>query len=549
MTPAERVAHRFILARDVEAGIFEAPPAMLVSVGRWIRSVYAGHVLAAVEKHLQAVGGADKVLDARIREMQAAVASCQRDVRALKPGQSVRYPIWGYRASLGAGAQSFVGVRRHKDMYRSPEGAQTVYMGKPEAGATPLYELGWGVRNLSFGDFPGSRHADEAEAVDRIEGVLEVAIERQQGHLPGSVVVTPSGMKKVLPEYQPMDREVVVFLLLLKREVMKYTDGPKTYTAKARKKFPIDLTGWRYLQANSPIIKRVNENIDEKNRVVVQQLEVAKETYALATKAWGLAKGNPDWPDDKRVTEILDKLDTDWFKDPYSTPYWNRWRVQNAIANEERPDRPMGQVNRKAVPITELKIEPPLGPTDFQRALEHEGWAEIQVELDFKGHKESVGMWLGADRLLSVDIRGNMPASVKEFQGILANILQTTRHELQHVGQDVLARLKGLREDAGLPSPSLRVPSTKEQKGRKPHPLREEEFYTRLADEVEEFVSAVQGKAPAELYMGSLKAVFKRWVGGREFFVELAKHERLKWEKAVKLFQTGIEAQGVDLSG
>jgi len=338
-----------------------------------------------------------------------------------------------------------------------------------------------------------------------------------------------------------------VFLLLLKREVMKYTDGPKTYTAKARKKFPIDLTGWRYLQANSPIIKRVNEKIDEKNRVVVQQLEVAKETYALATKAWGLAKGNPDWPDDKRVTEILVKLDTDWFKDPYSTPYWNRWRVQNAIANEERPDRPMGQVNRKAVPITELKIEPPLGPTDFQRALEHEGWAEIQVELDFKGHKESVGMWLGADRLLSVDIRGNMPASVKEFQGILANILQTTRHELQHVGQDVLTRVLGLKQEAGTPSQDIRVPSTpgKKPSERKEHALREEEFYTRLSDEIDRFITFIQQR-PKEGWTED----FRRWVNkegvfGREFFNMLKKHEPLKWQKAVKEFLKGVNARGI----
>lgn len=530
---ASSVAVRHVLARDLRAGVFEAPPAMLISVGSWIRSIYAGHVLESVEARLDNVRDRTGVLDGQLAEMQASLASCEREIRVLKPGQTARYKMY-----LGpTQGWIFIGTRPIKNSYYDPEQGTRVHLIslgesplKPKPHYQQLYEMGRGKRALRF-EYEGSR-IDVDEAVRRIRVSLEGGIKRLEAF-----------RSKQTP--RKTDGSKLVEIAMLRRECLRWVDEAKSYTSVTKRKFPIDLRGWKYLHPNSPIVKRVNERIVARNATIRNHVEVAHKTYALAVKAFDLAQGNEDWEKDPKIRAIMQKLNrNDWLEDGRQIG-WDSYFTRSAIHQNKRPAEPMvfdrssGRVPAKEI---EKQIEPLLGPDDIVRALAHENWDEIVVSVNFIGHKTSVGTWRAIDRSLVVDIRGEVPSSVDQFRDTLKDILRTTRHELQHLGQDLLTRIQGLKQEAGSPSYDIRVKAP-EGAPRKEHALREEEFYTRLADEIEEFAESVARKPAADV-RGSLDF----WVTkGSEFFRKLRVHEPLKWQKAVKEFMKGLEARGITL--
>jgi hypothetical protein len=413
---------------------------MLASVGEWVASVYAGQVLSSTEKMVASLRDKSGVIDFQIEEMKASFDLCVKDIKALKPDKTLRYSVWSPGANL-------IGVRR-ADGWWDPEGQAIVHTDKPDPGYVPIYEIGRGARRLDFIYSP--YHLDAEGAIQQVQETLQNGINQ--------MMKLRQRVSDRTPELEdPRKRAELVELILLQRECLKYTSAAKNYTTKARKKFPIDLTGWKYIQPNAPIIKRVNEKAVE-----------------------------------------------------------------------------------------------PIGPLEVEKALATEGWDEILVQLDFKGHKKTLGTWRPFDRTLTVDIRGQRPDRVRHFKESLTDILRTTRHELQHLGQDVLTRVLGLKQEAGTPSQDIRVPSPpgKKPSERKEHALREEEFYTRLSDEIDRFVAHIV-KQPKETW----NRQFRSWVGqggtdggfrfDHEFFKRLKVHEPLKWQKAVKEFLKGINARGI----
>jgi len=89
--------------------------------------------------------------------------------------------------------------------------------------------------------------------------------------------------------------------------------------------------------------------------------------------------------------------------------------------------------------------------------------------------------------------------NLQQLKEKVARLKQIVRHEVQHVIQDFISKIKKMREDAGLPSRKIRdpkyrpsgMPVKKEPEspegGRIKHELRDVEFYTRISDEVDKF--------------------------------------------------------------
>lgn len=529
---ATRVAHRHL----VRAGIFEAPPAMLASIGAWVRSIYSGHVLASVEALLAKMRDGEGILRQHLAEMKGSVASLERDVRNLGPGKQVRYPV-----TQPGFAPYFIGIRRLDKTWWDTERQLTVHVQEssstpPKPSYLPIYETGVGKRRVTY---KYQRYTAVENHLTWAKEILERGVQRIQSALDQGV-----GSEKGSPVK-------IVNLVLLQRELLKHSSGAKSYTAKAIKKFPVDVTGWKYLRPNAPVIKKVNEGIIHHNETIQEQIDASKKSYALAVKAFELAQKSPDWEEDPKIQEILKDLDRrDWTSQWPHRVIWDSYETRSAIFEGKRPDKPMGYRNtssgaeRVTLDVLEKEKKPLLGPDDVAEALKVKGWDEIVVQLDFKGHKKTFGMWFQGKRQLTVDVRGRTPESVELFQDILRDILRTLRHELQHVGQDVLTTIQDLKMEAGTPAQDIRVqPTGKPSTKRKEHALREEEFYTRLADEIDMFVDAARSMAPSRL-----RSLFQGWTQGgdrSEFFRRLRQEEPLKWQKAVKEFAKGIRARGI----
>lgn len=425
------------------------------SIGGWIRAVFAGHVLAEVEEALVTVQQVD-VHTEHLAEMQASLASLPKDIRSLKPGKYVRYNLW-----FGVG-KGVYGIRRRE--LRSWQSDQE---------GTPTYEVGRGKTKL---DFDYSVY-DEAEVLRVAQDALQAAI----NHTKRSQALQST-------DKMPVSQARLVNLVLLKRECLKYTSSPKLYKSKTAKKFPLDLTGWKYLRPNAPIIEKTNTIIEEKNKALRKKIE--------EMRSWG----------DENLQ----------FQLPYT---YEIVKLKDA----------------------EKYIKPLLGPDDVMDALKERGWTEITVILDFAGHAKSRGTWKEYGRELTVDVRG-MTMTVDGFHDAFNDTVRTLRHELQHVGQDVLQHILSLTKEVGTPAENIQVPfKPTKKKPRKEHALREEEFYTRLSDEVDNFVDYAKRQPKMDL-----RKLFQNWITrDSEFFSKLHEHESLKWGKAVKEFTKAIEAKGI----
>jgi hypothetical protein len=179
---------------------------------------------------------------------------------------------------------------------------------------------------------------------------------------------------------------------------------------------------------------------------------------------------------------------------------------------------------------------------EIEEAQEGKDWSEVRVVLNFQKHKKTLGTWYAEQRKMRVDVRAGGKDSVEKFRDNLTDILRTLRHEFQHMAQDVLTALLALPSEAGTPARELAPTPVKPSRKRKPHALREQEFYTRLADEVDRFVRHVRSR-------GNVRENFEEWITDTEFFRKLRRHEPAKWRKAVGEFTKAIEARGIEIPG
>lgn len=91
-------------------------------------------------------------------------------------------------------------------------------------------------------------------------------------------------------------------------------------------------------------------------------------------------------------------------------------------------------------------------------------------------------------------------------------IQNTVRHELQHAVQEYLKNIKNLKESGGLPSKKIRDPNVSPeglslQHERTDYLARDNEFYTELADNINNFKTIVQ-QYPKRIHA----ALFKTWI-------------------------------------
>lgn len=350
--------------------------------------------------------------------MEKSIARVEKDLAALKPGERVSYKVY----TKVAGKQGVVGIRRHTEYGYGSEFYEVVYAPKT---ARIVYGSG------------GSRYLQEA--VNAVRETLQNAITKlrnvrdkdtEQGGL-----------------WEASSQEIVD-LYLLRRECLKYTQAGKTYKSRASKVFPVDVTGWKYVKTDEPVIEFAGTLLREK-----------------------------------------------------------------------------------------------LGPEDINKALHELGWKEITVEVHFVPAKTSLGKWFGNRKLLQVRIRGAHVLNVRGFNNYLRGILRTVRHEVQHVGQDLLPTIKMVVgvQDMGLPSIRLREFQGRRRKRKQPreHALRDVEFYTRLADEISEYVAEAQKTQPR--YYEDL---FHERLATRTFFQKLQEYQPKKYRKAVSEFYKGISERG-----
>jgi hypothetical protein len=180
-------------------------------------------------------------------------------------------------------------------------------------------------------------------------------------------------------------------------------------------------------------------------------------------------------------------------------------------------------------------------------------------------------------------------ASDYAIENTILEIKNTIRHELIHLIQTAVKIAKNLKEEAGLPSKNIRQNTTKinnnlsenkedkESKDKRPiHPLRDIEFYTRLADEINDFkVNKNEFPVPlhedlAKFWTGLITAdefisIIKKYCipksyededqsetnyiymsrivsfnKSKEFFEQLKNNQPLKYQKAVKEFMKAV---------
>jgi len=183
------------------------------------------------------------------------------------------------------------------------------------------------------------------------------------------------------------------------------------------------------------------------------------------------------------------------------------------------------------------------------------------VVLNFKEHKKRDGQWDALTKTLSSDMPKDAH-TIRQFENNVFQLMGTTRHEAQHVGQDILAKIKGLHEDAGLPKNRSKDYDTGgfNRKGpRQDHALRDVEFHTRLQDEIDNAVEVLK-----HVQKEDRRDMLRLWVGdeGKDskrlehllkytrhnkymlrihhFFAKLKKEQNAKWREAVKDYFAGV---------
>ena len=523
----DRIASAYIAgSRRREAGIFEAPPAMLKAVEEWMLGAYAGHVLAAVDARLEGATNATRSLvDAR-REMMSIRGNLARDVGKLDTfGAVLRLPV--VRPKVTSLERTWVGIRTSPDVYRKA-GMNTMpwdtKVGDPiPKDGTPLYEVTQSAKRIVFSGYPLITDPDKVlrwayDVYDRAIGLLDLRIEQLAGKSTGATDTS------------------IVELHLVRRECLKYTTKAKRYTTKASTTFPVDLTGWKYLRG-SPLVNKVNKKIDLHNKALAEQIAEAKVDLKRAEVYATQLKRHTDQDAQNKARDELTGL------------FWAAYKVEQYVRNGQKMEAMVrrGPFRDVWVPVDKaaLEFKALVGPDDLVGALADIGWRKITVFLDFKGHQKRGGQWRPLERELEVDAPPLGYTTLKGIQTAISAIRDTVRHEMQHCGQDLLRELVGSTEDAGLPSASIRDPKydpSGDPRGRgnkrQEHALRDVEFYPRLADEVVEFIQYSLGIPKKSWGMAA-----KKWVGGSEkhFFGALRKSAPDKWKKAVAEFFKGVE--------
>lgn len=421
-----RIVSNRVAARYLRGGIFEAPPAMLREIGKWVDQIYASHVLYWTDTQI-------KEMRDRIGWVEDKITNTQRTQMLID--RSLGTPTAEVELDLDAVSKSQWAYLWGYSTQYFPIEAEVAWL-KVDQRFSPHYTITTGV-------------AKRVVETSIVEGKAEMTIKVKrlvQGHIDALEKIV--ALLKKLGTSQA-DPSLLVNKILVQRECLKYTNRSRNYMhSEPTKEFPVDLRGWKY--------------------------------------------------------------------------------------GEQHP----GNV-----------------------------FTSINVKFDFTGKSRSYrGQWLRLGRVLS--LVGNPHVNftnVGNFNSYLDNLHQTLRHELQHVGQDILQGI--IIQDTD--NPKAPVPGTSPRRLREPatnydmmtdlptdkeHALLEEEFQTRLGDELARFKQLMRHVPRKDRGMA-----LKVWVGAEsnrkspyppqvettEFFGKLKSKEPRKWKKAIQTFAGMLSREGV----
>ena len=559
----EEAIRKSLAKQGKTAGIFEAPPAMVKAVEKWMLSVYCGHVLAGIERRLATFEDPLEPAKKVLAEMVKAARDLDSKIDRMEPGDTLKIQLHQVDPQ-GHPLTSWVGLRVEPDTYINSKGHTNHWysyeskpMTIPEDGQRSFL-FGEGKVKLVFPKF--SMEALDAEgAKELIMTALGKSIEKMGKRV------------QYLQAMGGLDHDLgtgakIVWLKEMRGICQQYTNQAKAVTSRAAKEFSVDVTDWKYLKPGSKIIDLVNVKNEETNVRLKQELQDAEEGFPLAKalykaflekekyieqNGWDTWHGTPEEVAYAKARQELDVVNR-----KAKSLYWNAYRVEH----EGPPTKNYVKLNPYSsdwVSVSEVKLKKHLGPDDVQGALHDDGWKSITCILDFKGHETRGGVWRGNARELQVDAKYTHPVKPEWLEEGIVWIRNTVRHELQHVGQDLLKKALQLKEDAGLPSKSIRSPDVtpdgyKQQEKYDPkrvdHALRDVEFHTRLADEVAEFVHFIKALKPEIGWRPYAQDwVLYRGVGSkvrvREFFSKLKDKQPDKWKKAVAEFFKAVDNQ------
>jgi DNA topoisomerase-1 len=523
--------HKIVARHEKQAGMFEGPPAIETAMREWMFSVYAGHVLYSVLVELKKLESTDEVK----KDIQKTIDTLRKE----------REQLSGNLDKLDKGQTHRITLPQLGDV---PRWSLTITKDEMVtlAGGEPAYTMAVNRKPLMFG----------------MQLVKEVVLKGAEEHLERQVRQRMRAMESldldgVGESMRPVNLKN---LNELKAECLRYTTKPKRYTGRAAKVFPIDVTGWKYIQANSPMLQTYNKNVKDFNAKLDARIQDAKEDLKIAQKIYDDNIDNPnaiaDWqPGDKFIG----------VKERHYTNFWSSWRIKDYISIKRRPDTVMvSTISYPALfkvgdirPIGEAKelylVE--VSPDEINKVLEKK--PSITAILSFVPHKTRGGVWRLLDMELEVDVPVRTPSYVSGFNDVLYKIETTLKHEVRHVGQDVLRWVKELEEDAGLPSKHIRDVNVTPYGYSKPlnknvdHALRDVEFYTDLGDVIRYFIRS-NNNTPSK----NMREAFLSYIGYfarnpisfvSPFFSLLKEKAPDKWRKAVGVFYMELKKKGIDV--
>ena len=396
-----------------------------------------------------------------------------------------------------------------------------------EAWAVPLYAghvLAWAQNALSM--MGGDKSAEARSELAAIRAKFRGAVDALRS--PGDTVVIPA--PKMTPSGMVQPYNIGVRLLEPEVYLLDVSDKRPTFRSREVVSFPKSLSGV------------INEVTAPTRFSVLGQLEALIDRHG----------GQSSYGDVDLVNMGLLVAEARRYAD-----------AAVAVKSVKRTDIPLG-----AKTLSGWRYSDRL-PDDIDARLAEAGLSSVHIELNFNPRQTFSGQWNRTTSTLEVGIprygAGLLyPLTVDEFRDGIRRLVGTIRHESQHVGQDVLRVAVGLQEVAGLPPADTRnlrydpsgVDPNSYHRQQQPHALRDIEFFTRIQDEVDDFVSMSVRIPPASRRRAMDvwtafpvppvdKSEFGLVIRPREFFSDLRSEQSAKWRRAVAEFVRGVEEAGV----
>lgn len=278
------------------------------------------------------------------------------------------------------------------------------------------------------------------------------------------------------------------------------------YVSKA---FGLDLKGWPYLDGYDAVVKRMNERLREDN-AILDNLKPDEDGRVLVPASTFLGLDGDEKIEDRQF--II---------------------RQDAFSIQAKD---LDRLRKK-----------PLDVSDVQRILREANWDQIEVEMDMSGTggQSYKGLWSIMGKRVTLVVYKFRALDLDLLKNSIQDLKNTLEHELMHMGQDLLAWLKGHDVSRpGQPGESV-LPDRElgdyedtlglENVDRDEYHSRPKEFYPWMHNLIKEFRQARKPPFTMDEAREFIEknGVFNRW----------KRNNPALWEKAVKEFVKAVVKQ------